>query len=120
MSFSWVQAQGRGHFLARRTASGQEIVMNATVSRSSTTPDHSAAPVRQSDAGGASRRANYLLDVALIALMAAPFLIFEAPTSIQDAVVSAAAERPAVMSTARAAVPLHAAAVTNNDVYGPE
>src|SRR5439155_1332299 len=120
MSYSSVQAQGRGDFLAGRNESGKEIDMNATVSRSSITPVDSAAPARERDAAGVSRRANYLLDVALIALMAAPFLIFEAPASIQDAVINAAADRPAVVSTARAAMPLHAASITSNDVYGPE
>jgi hypothetical protein len=71
---------------------------------------------------GASRTADYIADVVFIALLAAPFLIFEAPASIRDAVLSAGADRPAIVSTANAqhtpTAPAPAAPVP--DGYGPE
>jgi hypothetical protein len=73
-------------------------------------------------ADGASRTADYIADVVFIALLAAPFLIFEAPDSIRDAVLAAGAERPAIVSTANAqhapTTPAPAAPVP--DGYGPE
>jgi len=71
----------------------------------------------------ASRMADHIADVVFIVLLAAPFLIFQAPASIRDAVLTAGAERPAIVSTATfahasASIPAPAAAV--DDAYGPE
>jgi hypothetical protein len=76
------------------------------------------------DSASASRLADYIADVFFIALLAAPFLIFEVPATIRDAVLAAAAERPAIVSHANASQ----APVTNastpvapaSDAYGPE
>jgi hypothetical protein len=82
----------------------------ATVSRA---PEHGAK---------ASRMADYIADVVFIALLAAPFLIFEAPASIHDA-VTAGAERPAIVSptaSAHASPSIAAPAAPVDDAYGPE
>ena len=76
------------------------------------------------DAGAkASRMADYIADVVFIALLAAPFLIFEAPASIRDAVVTAGAERPAIVSaatSAHASASVPAPAAPMADEYGPQ
>ena len=84
-----------------------------------------AGPVSRApeDGAKASRMADYIADVVFIALLAAPFLIFEAPASIRDAVLTAGAQRPAIVSPATpahasASVPAPAAPVA--DAYGPE
>lgn len=75
------------------------------------------------DGAKASRMADYIADVVFIALLAAPFLIFEVPASIRDAVLAAGAERPAIVSPAASA---HASAGALSpaapvaDEYGPE
>jgi len=56
-----------------------------------------------------SRTADYIVDVFFVALLAAPFLIFETPASVQDAV--------APLHGANAAV---AAAAPAGTTYGPE
>jgi len=77
-----------------------------------------------SEAGAkASRMADYIADVVFIALLAAPFLIFEAPASIRDAVLTAGAQRPAIVSTAtsaHASPSVAAPAAPVDDAYGPE
>jgi hypothetical protein len=72
-------------------------------------PDEGATP---------SRRANYVADVVFIALLAAPFLVFQAPASIRDAVLSAGAERPAIVTPVQQAAASPAAPVPEG--YGPE
>ena len=79
-------------------------------------PTHASVVPTSDDAPSASRKANYIVDVIFIVLLAAPFLIFEAPASWQDAVLSTRATSPAIVSTANAQAP--AAAV--RDDYGPE
>jgi hypothetical protein len=65
---------------------------------------HPAAKTHTSrDGVRRTRRANYIADVLFIALLAAPFLIFESPASVQDAVVAAGSDRVTVVAPAAAA-----------------
>jgi hypothetical protein len=44
------------------------------------------ARARAAEAAGTHRLVDYIVDVAFIALLAAPFLIFQSPSSAQEAV----------------------------------
>ena len=87
---------------------------STTYTRSTSAPrvrDHASAPA------GGSRLADYVIDVFFIALLAAPFLIFEAPASVQEAVVAAHATDASVLGAvaAPAATPR-----AGDPAYGPE
>jgi len=64
--------------------------------------------------GGRNRLADYVVDVFFVALLAAPFLIFQSPASVQDAVVGVHAPDASVAVTASAP------AQTSTSAYGPE
>jgi len=82
----------------------------STYDRSTVSRTASAPRTRERPDGSSSRSrlADYIVDVFFVALLAAPFLIFEAPASVQDAVV------PLHATAAQASAPAPAAA------YGPE
>jgi hypothetical protein len=42
---------------------------------------------RSTRTGHRSRTADYIADIALVALLAAPFMLFEAPSTLPDAVI---------------------------------
>ena len=92
--------------------------MNPTISRHAGLTATSATQTHAPDDGArTSRTANYVMDVVFIALLAAPFLIFEAPASVREALVTpAAAVAPAVQLSAFSPASSSAPA----DVYGPE
>ena len=74
---------------------------------------------RPANEAGRHRFADYIVDVFFVALLAAPFLIFESPASVQDAVVAArAADTRGVIGAAVAAPAVPARA--NDSTYGPE
>jgi hypothetical protein len=52
---------------------------------------------RSTCTGHRSRTADYIADIALVALLAAPFILFEAPSALPEAVV-ASRSSPATLS----------------------
>jgi len=73
------------------------------------------ADARSSESGGGrSRFADYIGDVFFVALLAAPFLIFQSPGSVQDAVVGVHAPDASVAVTAATPAP------ASGSAYGPE
>jgi hypothetical protein len=70
--------------------------------RGSLAPNDAKASKRSEAASGA-RAADYVADIFFIALLAAPFMIFESPGSVPEAVVAARANPPAVVAPAAAA-----------------
>ena len=92
---------------------------SSTLSRTTRTiPATRNSPARASRIEGASRIADYIVDVFFIALLAAPFLIFQSPASVQEAVGSARAADTAVVVTAAAPAP--ATPPSAASAYGPE
>ena len=101
--------------------------MNPTTSvRSATTHSTSTPPhARAGRPVGGNRFADYVLDVFFIALLAAPFVIFATPASMQDAVVSSHTPATSIVSTAAAAATAapraaDAAPPAADGAYGPE
>jgi hypothetical protein len=72
---------------------------------------------RDADASRGDRLANYIVDVFFVALLAAPFLIFQSPASVQDAVVSSHA---AIAKTDATAAAPATPAVAEDPSYGPQ
>ena len=52
-----------------------------------TTSTAGTAERRSARTGHRSRTADYIADIALVALLAAPFMLFEAPSTLPDAVI---------------------------------
>jgi hypothetical protein len=67
---------------------------------SAATPAASAtSPVEPERVSGA-RAADYVADIFFIALLAAPFLVFEAPSSVPEAAIAARSAPPAASAPA--------------------
>ena len=63
-----------------------------------------ASPSRsRAEPASGARAADYVADIFFIALLAAPFLIFESPSSVPEAVVAQRATPPAIAAPAAAA-----------------
>ena len=80
--------------------------LRATASRTAAAP---RARPQASERPAGHRLADYIVDVFFVALLAAPFLIFEAPASVQDAVAPLHGSNAAVAASAPAGT-----------MYGPE
>ena len=79
------------------------------------------ASAKPADPAGRSHLVDYIVDVFFIALLAAPFVIFQSPATMQDAATGHAAVTQAVVSSAAAApVAGTADAGSSETAYGPE
>jgi len=58
---------------------------------------------RATRTGHRSRTADYIADVVLVALLASPFMLFEAPSTLPEAVIASRAAPTAVAQPAPAA-----------------
>ncbi|HSV19978.1 MAG TPA: hypothetical protein VLR71_16310 [Casimicrobiaceae bacterium] len=73
------------------------------------------------DPAGRSHLADYVVDVFFIALLAAPFVIFQSPATMQEAATGHATVTQAVVSSAAAEPVAGAANAGSGDsAYGPE
>jgi len=79
-------------------------------SLSTSTPK--AAERRSARTGHRSRTADYIADIALVALLAAPFMLFEAPSTLPDAVIVSRSAPVAMPQPAPTATDEHAAPAT--------
>jgi len=68
-----------------------------------TTSTAGTAERRSARTGHRSRTADYIADIALVALLAAPFMLFEAPSTLPEAVIASRAAPTAVAQPAPAA-----------------
>ena len=90
---------------------------SSTYERNTAAHTASRARPRDAESSRGERLGNYIVDVFFVALLAAPFLIFQSPASVQEAVVSSHA---AIATTdAAAAVPATAASAEDPS-YGPQ
>jgi len=64
---------------------------------------------RSARTGHRSRTADYIADIALVALLAAPFMLFEAPSTLPDAVIVSRSAPLTMPQPAPAATDEHAA-----------
>jgi len=78
--------------------------------RGSLTPSTPRTAERRSArTGHRSRTADYIADIALVALLAAPFMLFEAPSTLPDAVIVSRSAPVAMPQPAPTATDEHAA-----------
>ena len=74
-----------------------------------TTSTAGTAERRSARTGHRSRTADYIADIALVALLAAPFMLFEAPSTLPDAVIVSRSSPVTMPQPAPAATVEHAA-----------
>jgi hypothetical protein len=74
-----------------------------------TTSTAGTAERRSARTGHRSRTADYIADIALVALLAAPFMLFEAPSTLPDAVIVSRSAPLTMPQPAPAATDEHAA-----------
>ena len=74
-----------------------------------TTSTPSTSERRSARTGHRSRTADYIADIALVALLAAPFMLFEAPSTLPDAVIVSRSAPLTMPQPAPAATDEHAA-----------
>jgi hypothetical protein len=100
---------GRGSFFRAADTATQERAMNIALNHRGSLTTPSTTRTTAARAPGRSRAADYVADVCLVALLAAPFMLFEAPSTLPDAVIASRAG-PVVASQPAPARAEHAAA----------
>jgi hypothetical protein len=105
----------------RGPVKGTDVTASPYLRTTSSTSPAARAAAKPADPATRSHLADYIVDVFFILLLAAPFVIFQSPATVHEAVSGHATATQAVVSSAAAApVARPADAPAGNPAYGPE